>query len=372
MGAGASSETKRSSWAVAKWKVNTDAAVARQLNPEPPPKQLTRRQELINGVWHDVKLTPWQEAAHNAEGAERDRIAACRAAKKATSVMVAQLWLYPKRSPLLVKHGPDGPGLRRFYDSNNCFPGWQAPLKHVQRTRQAWFHEATDDIARWFGVTVDPNYVGDGGENDRVVGLALSSFGLRGPLMGAGLIELERLTELNLEDCSGIVSLPDEVGDCSNLTVLNAARCWKLATLPNRLCDLPKLNRLDMSGCEGLKELPDRIGSLPALAWLELFHCNTLKKLPNTMVDLKTLNHLGLGDCMVLAELPDLSKLTKLKVETNIFSSNEVMEWATRKRWITTARRISKVRNFFTANGAVKNSTKAKTKTVTVKPSSSV
>jgi hypothetical protein len=90
------------------------------------------------------------------------------------------------------------------------------------------------------------------------------------------------------------------------------------------------------------------------------------------MIEMKTLVHLGLGDCMVLAEMPDLSKLTKLKVETNMFSSNEVMEWATRKRWITAATRISKVRNFFTASGAVKKTTKAKTKTVKVKPSSSV
>jgi hypothetical protein len=105
------------------WKVNTDAAIAQRLNPEPPPPQLTRPQrKVIDGVWHDVKLTPWQEAAHKAEEAERDRIAACRTAKKAMSVMVAQLWLYPKRSPLLVKHGLDGAllGFEHEFSLEDC------------------------------------------------------------------------------------------------------------------------------------------------------------------------------------------------------------------------------------------------------------
>jgi len=71
---------------------------------------------------------------------------------------------------------------------------------------------------------------------------------------------------------------------------------------------------LQLYGCSGLVSLPERLGELKTLQTLNLNSCSGLVSLPEWLGELKTLQKLELSSCSGLISLPDLSGLAQLEV----------------------------------------------------------
>ena len=96
-----------------------------------------------------------------------------------------------KEEALLVqKHGLDGPALKRIYDEGS-----------FKFETGRWF-DKEDDVSKWHGVSVDAE--------GRVSQLKFIDSGLSSLTERLG--ELKTLQTLNLEECKGLVSLPDLSG----------------------------------------------------------------------------------------------------------------------------------------------------------------
>jgi hypothetical protein len=156
----------------------------------------------------------------------------------------------------------------------------------------------------------------------------LEGFGIRGQLYGDGFDELTALAYLDLQWCSGMTALPDELGDLIGLQSLELMRCAGLTQLPARIGDLVNLTYLDLSGCAGLLDLPDEIGNLTKLTFIDLWECQLITRIPSTFMQLQALTSLGLADCTALVDLPDLSQLRPaLMIPVNQFTSEVVHAW---------------------------------------------
>jgi Leucine-rich repeat (LRR) protein len=103
---------------------------------------------------------------------------------------------------------------------------------------------------------------------------------------------------------SKIKKLPNDLGHCFHLHVLELSRCSKLKELPTSIGQLTALQNLDLSRCSKLKELPTSIGQLTVLEKLDLSWCSELKELPTSIGQLTALRKLNLRGCFKLKELP--------------------------------------------------------------------
>jgi len=105
------------------------------------------------------------------------------------------------------------------------------------------------------------------------------------PLVGR---KFERLTELWLNSCEGLESLPQGVFD-----------------------GMGELAYLSLGYCDGLQSLPavvlDKLGELE---YLSLGSCTSLRSLPDGLLDghLDKLTRLGLRDCPVAESLPQSAR----------------------------------------------------------------
>ena len=123
------------------------------------------------------------------------------------------------------------------------------------------------------------------------------------------LVELKQLAHLNLGNCHGIKSLPDELFSMCNLTELYIGNITKI---PKEIGNLSKLIRLNISDLE-LKEIPKEIGLLKDLKELNL-SSNDLFEIPKEIGLLKDLKELNLSS-NDLFEIPkEIGNLTKLEI----------------------------------------------------------
>ena len=93
---------------------------------------------------------------------------------------------------------------------------------------------------------------------------------------------MQSLTELNLQGCRNLESLPERIRECKALKTL----MWtpKLESLPDSIGDLTSLTELGLSYC-GLVTLSERIGDLTSLTKLNLNSCWNLASLPERIGD---------------------------------------------------------------------------------------
>ncbi|EOA12833.1 hypothetical protein CARUB_v10025792mg [Capsella rubella] len=138
------------------------------------------------------------------------------------------------------------------------------------------------------------------------------------------------LRRLNLEGCTVLDKLPEEMKNMKSLVFLNLRGCTMLSSLPERL-DLVSLKTLILSGCSkfinfelisenleflhldgtAIQNLPWAIQNFQKLVLLNLKDCKMLKFLPECLDKLKALEELILSGCGKLTSFPD----TKEKME---------------------------------------------------------
>lgn len=109
---------------------------------------------------------------------------------------------------------------------------------------------------------------------------------------------------LCLRGCWNLRSLPETIGQLTNLRVLDLTYCPNLKTLPNSVGKLAGLVILDLSFCSSLEALPE-LGFMVELTSLALKSCRTLERLPDLWDSLVKLNTVDLSGCIRLGPLPD-------------------------------------------------------------------
>ncbi|CAN6699360.1 unnamed protein product [Malus baccata var. baccata] len=119
------------------------------------------------------------------------------------------------------------------------------------------------------------------------------------------LDNLTSLTELKIEDCGRLTSIPSGLASCTSLTRLSVDGCHNLISLgDHNLSSLQSLSSLTVSNCGKLQYLPKGLQSLSCLErlWIGNF-CKELDSFPDFQVPSK-LKELGLGGWPKLKSLP--------------------------------------------------------------------
>jgi hypothetical protein len=127
--------------------------------------------------------------------------------------------------------------------------------------------------------------------------LRLSGVSIGCDYWGNCLSQFRALRILILSQNPGLSSLPEEIGDLSELKILNVEDCDTLVKLPDSICKLSKLETLNVGFCDELCSLLEDIQKLTSLKKLVLCMCPKLKRLPDSMGDLTGLKVLDLRLC---------------------------------------------------------------------------
>ncbi|KAG0563627.1 hypothetical protein KC19_8G046500 [Ceratodon purpureus] len=91
------------------------------------------------------------------------------------------------------------------------------------------------------------------------------------------------LLNLDMTNCTSIITLPDSIGQLSRLQLLDLDGCRSLQKLPSTIGQLSQLEKLRLQKCENLESLPDSIPALPRLQQFYLYKCTSMSKGPETM-----------------------------------------------------------------------------------------
>ncbi|KAG0563685.1 hypothetical protein KC19_8G051300 [Ceratodon purpureus] len=91
------------------------------------------------------------------------------------------------------------------------------------------------------------------------------------------------LLNLNMTNCTSLITLPDSIGQLSRLQLLDLDGCRNLQKLPSTIGQLTQLEKIRLQGCESLESLPDSIPTLPRLQELLMYTCTSMSKVPETM-----------------------------------------------------------------------------------------
>lgn len=134
--------------------------------------------------------------------------------------------------------------------------------------------------------------------------------------------ELENLTDLTVLDISGndLINLPPEIESLVNLTVLKIQGAYLFEKFPLVIIKLSNLTSLTLSwyfpdafrvGSRGILELPPEIGNLTNLTNLNLDN-NQLTGLPPEIGNLTNLTSLNLSSNQITSLPPEIGSLTNL------------------------------------------------------------
>ncbi|KAM0866957.1 hypothetical protein ACQ4PT_042312 [Festuca glaucescens] len=140
-----------------------------------------------------------------------------------------------------------------------------------------------------------------------------------------------QLTNLELNDCKNMASLPQWLGELTSLEELVLWDCAVLSSLPESIQHLTRLKKLNISRCPEFNHLGERVCLLPSsLEELNIWYCNGIKCLPEGMKQLTNLQTLNILHC------PDLKQWCEL--EENIMKLahiKEKVQVGCRDRWCT-------------------------------------
>ncbi|CAH2046351.1 unnamed protein product [Thlaspi arvense] len=142
----------------------------------------------------------------------------------------------------------------------------------------------------------------------------------------SGLSEAPNLLRLNLEGCTSLKDLSEEMQKMKNLVFLNLRGCTSLLSLPS--FTIHSLKTLILSGCSSLEnfkvisenletlhlnstaicELPSDIDKLQRLILLNLKDCKNLSTLPDSLGKLRSLQELKLSRCSKIKIFPNVKE----------------------------------------------------------------
>ena len=129
---------------------------------------------------------------------------------------------------------------------------------------------------------------------------------------------LERLTLLNLKDCTSLKSLPRKL-EMKSLEILILSGCSKVMEIPEFTKDMERLRELHLNGT-AIKYLPSSIEHLTGLTLLNISHCKNLAGLPCAVFRMESLKEFIVFGCSRLAN-DDRRIPIRVWVE-NIFRGN--------------------------------------------------
>lgn len=149
--------------------------------------------------------------------------------------------------------------------------------------------------------------------DQRVVGLNLSSCGLKGTL-SPHIGNLSFLNSLELQNNQFIGNFPHEISRLFRLRVLNISYNSIQGTLPSSINQLTQLRVLDLMENDITGMLPAELGHLTKLQVLNLGKNHLSGKIPPTIGNLTSLTSLNLGTNSLSGNIPsDLGRLHNLK-----------------------------------------------------------
>jgi hypothetical protein len=127
------------------------------------------------------------------------------------------------------------------------------------------------------------------------------------------ICNLAKLRVLDLTDTKNLKTLPDDIGNLTNLEILYLGAS-AITSLPTSICNLANLKMLDLTNTENLKTLPGDIGNLTNLEMLNLGFL-AITSLPTSICNLAKLKVLDLTHTKNLKALPKPDgALTNLEV----------------------------------------------------------
>jgi len=142
---------------------------------------------------------------------------------------------------------------------------------------------------------------------------------------------------IDLSHSQILIETPDLSG-VPNLEKLKLVRCTRLSKVHQSIGFLRRLRRLNLQGCTRLKELPEEI-SLESLEFLNLSGCSRLNKFPDSVGNMTSLRELYLGgtaikklplsfkslSSLVCLNISDCSRLEK--IPKNMISGMKCLEY---------------------------------------------
>ncbi len=178
-----------------------------------------------------------------------------------------------------------------------------------------WLTDAP--LARWHGVETDAA--------GSVIGLRLRSNGLTGSLP----VELAQLPELSVLDLAGNElegRIPSALGDITRLERLNLASNRLSGSIPPSLAQLSELRHLALGGNGLSGAVPSELGDLGRLELLDIGENQLVGEIPGELAKLANLIRLSLGGNFLTGTIPpemgDLDHLQSINLQGNQLSGS--------------------------------------------------
>ena len=207
----------------------------------------------------------------------------------------------------ITVENPDRAALVALYNATDG-PNWEDNTK--------WLTDAP--LGEWYGVDTDAS--------GRVASLVLRDQALRGELPPQlGDLSNLRILDLFLNNLTGLI--PPELGDLANLQRLILGRNFRLSSpIPPELGNLGQLEHLDLQSLNLTGTIPPELGNLTKLKTLALNHCEGPLggPIPPELGNLTNLTRLRLQYMNLTGPIPpelgNLTNLVSLHLEGNDFT----------------------------------------------------
>ncbi|KAH0899056.1 hypothetical protein HID58_048624 [Brassica napus] len=178
----------------------------------------------------------------------------------------------------------------------------------------------------------------------------------------SSLSDVPNLLRLNLEGCTSLKELPEEMKKMKKLVFLNLRGCTSLLSLPKITLD--SLKTLILSGCSkfltfqvisesletlylngtAIDGLPPAICNLHRLNFLNLKDCVNLATLPDCLGKLKSLQELKLSRCSKLEVFPDVKEIME-SLRVLLLDGTSITEMPSSVIYLSSLRRLCLSRN---------------------------
>ena len=121
------------------------------------------------------------------------------------------------------------------------------------------------------------------------------------------------LTQLELNNCENLETLPNNIGNLTRLQSVLVCNCPRLQKLPDSLRSLQCcLKTLYLRGCNLMEgEIPSDLWCLSSLIYLDVSG-NHIRRIPTGIIQLSKLKHLYMNHCPMLEEIPELPSSLRL------------------------------------------------------------